>query len=362
VHQVTSRLALSLVLMAALAGARSADACSSDADCFSFGSKCHPGIHFCDVNGTCTTPSPLNCDDNDPCTDDSCDETAPGNGCVHTPHCGVDDGVACNGKPICVPTPFGPVIVPLCETTGPPSCDDGDACTFDACVEPTGCTHTPVNCDDGKASTVDVCDVQQGCLHFLVQSSTSTTLPDSGYRTDADCADDACIAGRHCVAGTCTLGTRKSCDDGNACTVDVCDEATGCAHVPLGGCCTTDADCPAAVDPCAPETCGVDHICEPRPRTGLDGLVCACQQPLSTGCGTIPAGVTKRRQRGCALVTQAAATPGSERKLVAQAAAQFGRAVGAAAHAKGLSAACVSSLKALLGSAHGQAQTLIDQL
>ena len=43
----------------------------------------------------------------------------------------------------------------------PVDCDDGNVCTNDTCVNlPSGsdCTHTPVNCSDGDNCTDDVCD------------------------------------------------------------------------------------------------------------------------------------------------------------------------------------------------------------
>jgi hypothetical protein len=245
---------------------------------------------------------------------------------------------------------------------GPPDCDDGNACTLDSCVEPTGCQHVAVSCDDGKADTTDVCDVQQGCLHFPVTTTTLPGTPAPSCRTDADCPVDACNLGPRCVAGACVAGTPRSCDDGNACTVDVCDAATGCAHVPIAGCCTTTADCPTAADACAPQTCGTDHICASHERTGLDGLVCACTRPIPSNCGDIPPSLTKRFKRGCALVTQAAAAPASERKLLSQAATLFGRAARAAAHARNVDPSCTGALKALLGDAHGRAESLMDEL
>ncbi len=41
-------------------------------------------------------------------------------------------------------------------------CDDGDACTVDAC-DRGACTHSPLPCDDGDACTVDTCDPAAGC-------------------------------------------------------------------------------------------------------------------------------------------------------------------------------------------------------
>src|SRR5262249_11428703 len=47
------------------------------------------------------------------------------------------------------------------------------------------------------------------------------------------------------VAGVCVPGVAPSCDDGNACTTDSCDQAGGCVHVAISGCsaCASAADC-----------------------------------------------------------------------------------------------------------------------
>jgi hypothetical protein len=48
----------------------------------------------------------------------------------------------------------------------PVDCDDGDACTDDACDPVTGnCVHTPIDCDDGDPNTTDSCDPEVGCIH-----------------------------------------------------------------------------------------------------------------------------------------------------------------------------------------------------
>jgi len=48
----------------------------------------------------------------------------------------------------------------VCTTDA--ECDDGDACTVDACDRGT-CTHSPVVCDDSDPCTVDTCDPASGC-------------------------------------------------------------------------------------------------------------------------------------------------------------------------------------------------------
>ncbi|MCB9739847.1 MAG: hypothetical protein H6747_11305 [Deltaproteobacteria bacterium] len=52
-----------------------------------------------------------------------------------------------------------------CAVVSAPSCDDGDACTTDACAAAKGCVNSPLLCDDGIAETVDACDKAKGCTH-----------------------------------------------------------------------------------------------------------------------------------------------------------------------------------------------------
>ncbi|MCP3979690.1 MAG: hypothetical protein GY716_10245, partial [bacterium] len=89
------------------------------------------------------TNTPVDCDDNNACTLDSCDPTT--GECVHEP------------------------IV----------CDDGDECTVDSCDPATGqCIFDPLSCDDGDPCTVDTCE---GGVNFL--GGNACTVPDNGSGT-----------------------------------------------------------------------------------------------------------------------------------------------------------------------------------
>jgi hypothetical protein len=48
---------------------------------------------------------------------------------------------------------------------------------------------------------------------------------------DTTACSTKCIVGA-CTGGAC-VGALKACDDGNACTIDACDEERGCSHLPL---------------------------------------------------------------------------------------------------------------------------------
>jgi hypothetical protein len=103
------------------------------------------------INPPCTAPS--ECDDEDPCTTDTCASGA----CA-----------------------FAPV-----------PCDDGDACTTDACVG-GACQHAPLECDDGADCTQDAC-TDGACQHVV---TATYALVDAKIQELLDvleskaCADD----------------------------------------------------------------------------------------------------------------------------------------------------------------------------
>ena len=100
-----------------------ADPCTADA--------CDP------ATGACLN-TPIVCDDANPCTADSC----VGGSCVSTPlgtGTSCDDNDLCTTGGTCQPDPF--TGAPTC-TSQPINCDDGDACTGDSCDPTTGgCVH-----------------------------------------------------------------------------------------------------------------------------------------------------------------------------------------------------------------------------
>jgi hypothetical protein len=100
---------------------------------------------------------PVICDDNIPCTLDSCD---PDEGCTSIP---VDER--------CPAHPTDACAVSICDLDEgciftPKDCNDIDACTTDSCDSFTGeCEFRPINCDDNNACTEDFCDTFRGCVN-----------------------------------------------------------------------------------------------------------------------------------------------------------------------------------------------------
>lgn len=152
-----------------------------------------------------------------------------------------------------------------CSSTS--DCDDSIPCTNDVCAFGGVCEHTPL---DALCPTDQHCDVSRGC-------TTGST----------DCVVQAdCMVGRTycdgiwtCIGGACYLDTARDCDDGNACTLDTCDDTAGGGS---GGCVyETAAGCDGGVvlgD-------GGTPMCDPFvPATGYTGDFLILPTP-SSGCG-----------------------------------------------------------------------------
>lgn len=120
------------------------------------------------------------------------------------------------------------------------------------CAPPAECRESE-QCDDGNACTTDICNMQGRCTHnFIVcedgiQCSQDTCNP--GYGCSARADDAKCPAGQLCFVWEdalrqfqdvpaegcyeCTqdwLGREGQCDDGNACTIDLCGDNRTCSH------------------------------------------------------------------------------------------------------------------------------------
>ncbi|MBI2388404.1 MAG: hypothetical protein HYV09_02195 [Deltaproteobacteria bacterium] len=103
--------------------------------------KCEPATG--DPVTGCVAGTALSCDDDIPCTTDSCNESS--KGCTHEPaHAACDNAFFCDGAERCDPT-LG------CVSGTPPSCDDARSCTDDACINAIGaCAHTPNHSSCGE--------------------------------------------------------------------------------------------------------------------------------------------------------------------------------------------------------------------
>ncbi|HEX4823484.1 MAG TPA: hypothetical protein VFV19_04195 [Candidatus Polarisedimenticolaceae bacterium] len=290
----------------------------------------------CDDGDVCTYDScyPLTgcyhsprstCDDGNSCTIDSCDRVT---GCLNAPApdgSPCDDGNACIAGESCQSG--------SCLGGSPVDCDDDNVCTADSCRPDVGCVHEPSvesSCDDGNPCTFDLCDPHAGCVYPQAPTGSACndyyncTLDD---RCDADgycvghsvcddgnqCTDDyadenagcqcshwpsypdyPCDDGNACTTndvcngnGVCVGGVQASCDDGNPCTDDSCDPATGCVHIATAeGTECNDGNACTTLDACD----GAGHCLSVIPLDCDDGNPCtvdACNP--ASGCTHVPA-------------------------------------------------------------------------
>jgi uncharacterized repeat protein (TIGR01451 family) len=211
----------------------------------------------CTVNGQCSAgvcvSQPLDCDDNNLCTDDSCDPANPDTPCLNDSSQNGDlcfDGFdcttdACDPLLYCVfpPTLPGSACDDFLNCTNQDSCDgdgtcvgvsvcdDGQPCTDDFADELNACAcSNPISfqgtvCDDGNSCTSDtVCDGLGGAAANCGGGTTAaggTPCSDANACTTADACNSS---------GTCVGGAAPNCDDSDVCTADTCDVATGCVH------------------------------------------------------------------------------------------------------------------------------------
>jgi hypothetical protein len=85
-------------------------------------------------------------------------------------------------------------------------------------VAVTACCDA-ASCDDNNPCTDDVCDRMNGCTHI---GDDANSCSDGNPCTSPDtCSNGACVPGF------------DPCDDGDACTIEVCDGQGGCAHTPI---------------------------------------------------------------------------------------------------------------------------------
>ena len=206
-------------------------------------------------DGECMGSASLTCDDGNPCTDDSCGEA----GCLYEANeVGCDDGNACTSGDVCAQG--------ACKGSQV-ACDDDNLCTTDSCDITSGCVNTnnAQPCDDG-----DGCTQGDGCADGACTSGAATTCDDGNPCTDdacdgklgcvfspngIDCDDkNSCTTGDSCVEGNCIGLGDLSCDDGNPCTEDACLADGGCSHTNVVGLCS-DGDACTASDTCVDGAC-----------------------------------------------------------------------------------------------------------
>lgn len=238
------------------------------------------GVAKCELgaNGIfCKAGTAPDCDDDNVCTNDTCD---PVTGCKHA-----NNTADCSDGSLC--TLVDKCSGGVCVGSGAPNCNDNEPCTTDSCVAATGCKNAPkvddTACDDGNGCTMgDKCGggkcagVGQSCDDMNACTKNSCTVMNGCSNPNeaggTPCTFDKCHQNSTCLAGKCEAGVEIDCDDNNVCTTDSCDPLTGCKHVNInGGDCSDDNKCTTA-DTCSAGACvGTPAVCAPVDDCHLAG-------------------------------------------------------------------------------------------
>jgi|GEM_PF-1653199 len=245
--------------------------CTSNDDCDDFNlcttDSCQGGQCSHVVDPFCCD-SDDDCDDSNPCTLDSCFTFAGFGVCQYQP---LPGDVCCSSDNDC---PAGPCEIasceqfqcvievdPACQCGGPLGCDDGNPCTFDTCV-------------DGLCQNIllpDCCSSDQDCVDGDVCTKEFCDIATGQCIVEVDptcCLDDAfCDDGNPCTDDVC--GDNGQClfppvvcpDDGDLCTLETCNAQFGCISVPNPSCCIDGAQCDDG-NPCTFDTCGANGECQ----------------------------------------------------------------------------------------------------
>lgn len=278
------------------------------------------------------------CNDNDPCTTDTC----VGYKCQHA----CTEGVSCNDNNTgtlndrCIIDAGKCVCKGQAECSTSEDCDDANPCTWDECDVAGACHHYcgSQSCNDGNAYTLaDHCTLVAGgkctCTGTLVECLSALDCDDKNQCTVDTCStagkcEHACQPMHGCDDGlptttndTCSVNgsgacvctgltfqcqAHADCDDKNPCTTDTCNDykcvytclavntvcgtkdkcktsGTGCACTPVE--CINDAQCNDN-NPCTSESCSVAGVCNrtcnvntncgTKNKCKLSGTNCAC--------------------------------------------------------------------------------------
>ncbi len=82
------------------------------------------------------------------------------------------------------------------------------------------------------------------------------------------CAPGPCFRAAACTSSVCVFSNPMTCDDGNVCTTDTCNPATGCVYTPF--------TCDQSASACFPSTCSSDGKASPSPNCKVGATPKAC--------------------------------------------------------------------------------------
>ncbi len=258
--------------------------------CSGAGDLCVEGKGTC-FAGQCKG-TPKNCDDQNVCTDDTCDPKA---GCSHAPNTAAcDDGNKCTSADSCAD---GACVGGANTCTGGPevACankqdDDGDGltdCADNDCASDAACQNLPketvcdnqkdddgdgaTDCDDGD------CAGLAGCI-VPPHETNCTDKVDNDKDGAIDCADNDCASSASCVKPlhelNCKDGVDEDVDGKTDCADSDCVADTACTGVASETVCGDgiDNDKDGATD-CADNDCAASPPCAPMGETNCGDAV-----------------------------------------------------------------------------------------
>ncbi|EFA75229.1 PA14 domain-containing protein [Heterostelium album PN500] len=283
-----------------------------------------PAYDYCGVCGGDGT-SCCNCDDGNPCTDDSCPKPAPGitkdnykDFCNNIPRTCASD--TCNNY-VCSKANNGQCVQSGsacpnqdCKVTSCTQkngcqytdlCVAQDKCHSTQCVNGTSCTpQTAIQCDQGNKCMNYGCDPNTGCTSSPKNcANPSDTNPCNQYYceagtglckfitlSDSDCACCKDAKPNLCQVAKCDSSSGKcnvsniTVDDNNPCTTDSCDPATGqitnkpipcagCQNCQGGTCVGNDTLCSDG-NMCSIDKCALNNTCSFTPVNCDDNDPC----------------------------------------------------------------------------------------
>ncbi len=301
-----------------------------DGDACTIGDHCEAGI---------CVGSPIKCDDDNPCTDDSCDGLGgcdfadneatcdDGDPCTVADRCAnsecagtavscecqvnqdcaaLEDGDLCNGTLACNTgkLPHLCEVVPATIVDCPLPAGADAFCQAALCTPATGaCSIVPANqefsCDDGNP-----CTIGESCQEGACTGGVAPNCNDGNLCTDDACATESgcihvpnavacndgnvCTTNDACSEGQCVGGNELACDDGNPCTDDSCDQGVGCVHKANTAACSDNNAC-TVNDHCQGGQCAAGGVlnCDDGEICTLDGCasdVGCTHTPLAGAC------------------------------------------------------------------------------
>ncbi len=240
---------------------------STPATCSPIGGACDDG-NACTTNDLCgpggaCAGTPVATDDGNPCTVDACNTIT-----------GVVTNLPGHAGTVCRASTGGCDPAETCTGTSAACPADALAAAGAVCRAATGACDVAETCAGGTAACpADVlasagttcrpaaggCDLAESC------TGASGACPADGFvAAGTGCSDgNACTAGDACNASGQCAGTPPPTDDGNPCTVDACDPATGVVtHLPgnagtvcraSAGVCDVAETCSGSATACPPD-------------------------------------------------------------------------------------------------------------